>query len=211
MAGRPASQPASGAQGSTGIQNVAKSWDGCFPPTACSVPRLFCGQRCSIRTDNAHSCTCLRAALCIFILPIFPIPLFLSSVMPTFQSLFLLPSHSNSLSFFFFLFPISFLVFPAVFCSFIPSFIFFFFSHFCVLLCDLNIKMTSKIDTKKVKYSKEGAKHRIFCWTIEANWNVMAHAQKPDFVFQRNGRVHLNRPVGVSSVDCWQPGCAHQR
>jgi len=24
-------------------------------------------------------------------------------------------------------------------------------------------------------------------------WNVMAHAQKPDFAFQRNGRVHLNR------------------
>jgi hypothetical protein len=24
-------------------------------------------------------------------------------------------------------------------------------------------------------------------------WNVMAHAQKPDFVFQRKGRVHLNR------------------
>jgi hypothetical protein len=23
-------------------------------------------------------------------------------------------------------------------------------------------------------------------------WNVMAHAQKPDLVFQRNGRVHLN-------------------
>jgi hypothetical protein len=23
--------------------------------------------------------------------------------------------------------------------------------------------------------------------------NVMAHAQKPDFVFSRNGRVHLNR------------------
>jgi hypothetical protein len=30
----------------------------------------------------------------------------------------------------------------------------------------------------------------------------MAHAQKPDLVFPRNGRVHLNRPVvGVSSVD----------
>ena len=28
---------------------------------------------------------------------------------------------------------------------------------------------------------------------IEASWNVMAHAQKPDFVFRRNGRVHLNR------------------
>ena len=23
-------------------------------------------------------------------------------------------------------------------------------------------------------------------------WNLMAHAQKPDFVFPRNGRVHLN-------------------
>jgi hypothetical protein len=28
---------------------------------------------------------------------------------------------------------------------------------------------------------------------IEAGRNVMAHAQKPDFVFRRNGRVHLNR------------------
>jgi hypothetical protein len=25
------------------------------------------------------------------------------------------------------------------------------------------------------------------------SWNVMAHVQKPDFVFRRNGRVHLNR------------------
>ena len=30
---------------------------------------------------------------------------------------------------------------------------------------------------------------------LEASWNVMAHAQKPDFVFRRNGRVHLNRRV----------------
>ena len=42
-------------------------------------------------------------------------------------------------------------------------------------------------------------------------WNVMAHAQKPDLVFQRNGRVHLNWRMGVSSVDCWQPRCAHQQ
>jgi len=27
----------------------------------------------------------------------------------------------------------------------------------------------------------------------EASWNVMAHAQEPDFFFRRNGRVHLNR------------------
>ena len=28
---------------------------------------------------------------------------------------------------------------------------------------------------------------------VEATWNVMAHAQKPDFVFWRNGQVHLKR------------------
>jgi len=28
------------------------------------------------------------------------------------------------------------------------------------------------------------------------------------FVFRWNGRVHLNRLWGVSSVDCWQPKCA---
>ena len=29
---------------------------------------------------------------------------------------------------------------------------------------------------------------------LEASWNVMAHAQKPHFVFRRNRRVHLNPP-----------------
>jgi len=38
----------------------------------------------------------------------------------------------------------------------------------------------------------------------------MAQAQKPDFVFRRNGRVHLNRRERVSSVDYWQASCAHQ-
>jgi len=28
---------------------------------------------------------------------------------------------------------------------------------------------------------------------VNCVWNVMAHAQKPDYVFPRNGRVHLNR------------------
>jgi len=32
---------------------------------------------------------------------------------------------------------------------------------------------------------------------VEASWNVMAHAQKPDFVFRQNGRVHL-KFAGVS-------------
>jgi len=28
---------------------------------------------------------------------------------------------------------------------------------------------------------------------VDCVWNVMAHAQKPNFVFRRNGRVYLNR------------------
>jgi len=28
---------------------------------------------------------------------------------------------------------------------------------------------------------------------VEASWNVMAHAQKPDFVFRRNERVYSNQ------------------
>jgi len=39
---------------------------------------------------------------------------------------------------------------------------------------------------------------------------VIAHAQKPDSFFRRNGRVYL-MGGGISSVDCWQPRCAHQR
>jgi len=37
----------------------------------------------------------------------------------------------------------------------------------------------------------EGVERNI--WPVDPVWNVMAHAQKPDFVFRRNGRVHLNR------------------
>jgi len=32
----------------------------------------------------------------------------------------------------------------------------------------------------------------VWMW-VEASWNVKAYAQKPDVVFLRNGRVHLNR------------------
>jgi len=34
---------------------------------------------------------------------------------------------------------------------------------------------------------------RSSMFVVEASWNVMAHTQKPDFVFRRKGRVHLNR------------------
>jgi hypothetical protein len=33
----------------------------------------------------------------------------------------------------------------------------------------------------------------VFWSGVDWVWNVIAHAQKPDFVFRRNGRVHLNR------------------
>jgi len=34
--------------------------------------------------------------------------------------------------------------------------------------------------------------YSLLC-VLDCVWNVTAHAQKPDFVFQRNGRVHLNQ------------------
>jgi hypothetical protein len=33
----------------------------------------------------------------------------------------------------------------------------------------------------------------VFMFDVDCVWNVMAHAQKPDLVFRRNGRVRLNR------------------
>ena len=33
----------------------------------------------------------------------------------------------------------------------------------------------------------------VYKGEIDCDWNVMAHARKPDFVFRRNGRVHLKR------------------
>ena len=35
--------------------------------------------------------------------------------------------------------------------------------------------------------------HKTLVCIVEASWNVMTHAHKPDFVFRRNGRVHFNR------------------
>jgi len=40
----------------------------------------------------------------------------------------------------------------------------------------------------------EGAAYfRNVCYSVDCIWNVMTHAQKPDFVFRRKGWVHLNR------------------
>jgi hypothetical protein len=43
-------------------------------------------------------------------------------------------------------------------------------------------------DSHRSAPSDEGSEPR----SVDRVWNVMAHAQKPDFVFRRNGRVHLN-------------------
>ena len=65
----------------------------------------------------------------------------------------------------------------------------------------LNVQITRKIcDILKKKISlfngQRLANERLY--KVEASWNVMAHSQKPDIVFRRNGRVHLNRPAGAS-------------
>ena len=47
---------------------------------------------------------------------------------------------------------------------------------------------------------------------VGASWNVMAHAQKPDFIFwAKRTSPFKSAGGGVSSVDYWQPRCAHQR
>jgi hypothetical protein len=40
--------------------------------------------------------------------------------------------------------------------------------------------------------------HNHMMGQLACIWNVMAHAQKPDFVFWRHGQVHLNRGGGTS-------------
>jgi hypothetical protein len=42
--------------------------------------------------------------------------------------------------------------------------------------------------------SKNNIKKKvIYGFRVDCVWNVMAHAHKPDFVFRRNRRFHLNR------------------
>jgi hypothetical protein len=56
-------------------------------------------------------------------------------------------------------------------------------------------------DKENLNIKRRNDRQEIFTnWTlikktkaVECAWNVMAHAQKPDFVFQRNGRIHLHQ------------------
>ena len=47
--------------------------------------------------------------------------------------------------------------------------------------------------TRRDEWTDWQTDRRTDVWMVDCVWNVMAHAQKPDFVFLRNGRVHLNR------------------
>jgi hypothetical protein len=59
-----------------------------------------------------------------------------------------------------------------------------------ILLCFwLNIY----IDIHNIFFALSGTPCQEVTVAVEASWNVMAHAHKPDFVFRRNIRVHLNR------------------
>ena len=58
------------------------------------------------------------------------------------------------------------------------------------------------------------ATHRQAQWTLniiqlETRWNVMAHAQKPDFVFRAKRTSRFKSAGrGVSTVEYWRPRCA---
>jgi hypothetical protein len=58
-------------------------------------------------------------------------------------------------------------------------------------------QLQSQVTTQYVvtyRQSRRYATQLLVTTPVDCVWDVMAHAQKPDFVFQRNGRVHLNRP-----------------
>jgi len=60
----------------------------------------------------------------------------------------------------------------------------------------INIRQYTAIEMvrkKTVIQSKLAQLYNTVTRKVDCVWNVMAHAQKPDFVFRPNGRVHLNR------------------
>jgi hypothetical protein len=48
------------------------------------------------------------------------------------------------------------------------------------------------IEVHRSGYCNMGTEANVLYFAVDCIWNVMAHAQKPDFVFRRNGRVQLN-------------------
>jgi len=63
------------------------------------------------------------------------------------------------------------------------------------------LHISTELTLKKIRKTQTSyRKLRFWLWMsktrksrVDCVWNVMAHEQKPDFVFRRNERVHLNR------------------
>jgi hypothetical protein len=55
------------------------------------------------------------------------------------------------------------------------------------------------LQLRQISSIRRGLVETVLFWDVmqrrlvDCVWNVMANAQKPNFVFRRNGRVHLNR------------------
>ena len=58
----------------------------------------------------------------------------------------------------------------------------------CCFHLHSTLKMEAEVSSKASTNIQNDRKIEVDCV-----WKVMAHAQKPDFVYRRNGRVHLNR------------------
>jgi hypothetical protein len=48
------------------------------------------------------------------------------------------------------------------------------------------------VTLQHVRMAEGGTQFLKVLVQVKASWNVMAHAQRPDFVFRQDGRVHLN-------------------
>jgi hypothetical protein len=59
------------------------------------------------------------------------------------------------------------------------------------LFWDRNGGIGFQYRSRRSVWSNGSGQHEVTF--IDCVWNVMAHAQKPDFFFRRDGRVHLNR------------------
>jgi len=62
-----------------------------------------------------------------------------------------------------------------------------------VTLIPLHLQSANSPSSRPVTIHFRKRRHGDHRPQVETSWNAMAHAQKPDFVFRRNGRVHLNR------------------
>ena len=57
-------------------------------------------------------------------------------------------------------------------------------NHKCMII--------NHLENFKFRHHLSNIRSRLI-YMVDRVWKVMAHAHKPDFVFRRNGRVHINR------------------